>query len=112
MTPGLRQHKHASLRIAIAEGLPEEMRDTTREILSVHSDDPRKGHATALLHEVCTEADKWWITLILCPRKFDDGMDDAKLIPFYERFGFALIQTEPAPLMVRSPEPPKIARIH
>lgn len=112
MNPGLREHRSASLRVAIAEGLPLDMRDQVRELLSVRSDNPRKGHATALLHTVCAEADKWWITLMIQPRKFDDGMDDEKLMPFYERFGFVVFQTEPVMLMVRSPQPPKIARVH
>lgn len=104
---GLREHRSASLRIAIADGLPERMRKLTREVLSVRSTNPRKGHATALMHEVCNEADKWWITLIVQPSKFDDGMDDAKLVPFYSRFGFVVFQNEPC-LMARSPQLPRV----
>lgn len=112
MNVGLRAHRSASLRVAMAEGLPEEIQPLTREILSVHAGNARKGHATALMHTVCAEADNYWVTLLLQPRKFDDGMDDEKLVAWYERFGFVRIQDEPVVLMVRSPQLPKIERVH
>lgn len=111
MDAGLRQHKSASLRIAIAEGLPESMRPLTREVVDVRSENPNKGHARALLHEVCTEADNYWVTLLVQVHAFDDGMSDEQLVKFYSRFGFEQIQVEPI-LMARSPQLPKIARIH
>lgn len=102
MTPGLREHKQASLRVAVAECLPEDMRDLTREILSLACTNPRKGYATTLMWTVCHEADEARITLILQPKQFGDGMDDAKLERFYSRFGFVTIQKDPV-LMARSP---------
>lgn len=108
MTPGLRTHRSASLRVAIAEGLPEDMREETRELLSVCSTNPRKGHATALMHEVCTEADLSGISLLAAVRPFDDGaMTGEQLEKWYRRFDFELIQDEP-PLMLRSPQRPRI----
>lgn len=112
MTPGLREHRSASLRISNADCLPEDMREFVREILSVQSTNPRKGHATALLWEVCCEADKWWIMLMVQPRKFADGMPDDKLLPWYGKFGFVKIQDEPCVLMTRSPQAPKIQAVH
>lgn len=103
MTPGLREHKQASLTVAVAECLPEDMRAETREILSLACTNPRKGYATTLLWTVCHEADMARITLILQPKQFGDGMDDDKLERFYMRFGFVKIQNEP-PLMARSPQ--------
>lgn len=104
MTPGLREHKHASLRIAVAECLPEDMRGQTREIVSLSSTDQKKGHATTLMWAVCHEADHERITLILQPKPFENGpLDDARLQRFYEKFGFVIIQKEPAVLMARSP---------
>lgn len=100
MTPGLRDYKQATLRVAIPECLPEEMREKTREIVSVHSANPRKGHATLLMHQVCAEADRSGMVLILMPAKFDEGMGDEKLQRWYAKFGFALIQETP-PLMAR-----------
>lgn len=102
MTPGLREHKQASLRVAVAECLPEDMREATREIVSLACTNPRKGYATTLMWSVCHEADEGKITLILQPRSFGE-MDDAKLERFYSKFGFVTIQKEPAVLMARSP---------
>jgi hypothetical protein len=112
MTPGLRVHRQASLRVAVAEGLPEDMREQTREILSVQSTNPRKGHATALMHTVCAEADRHWITLLVNVHAFDDGMSDEQLMRWYGKFGFSKIQDEPCVLMARAPEPPRIARVN
>ena len=65
MQPGLREHKQASLRVAIPEALPEHMRPRMRELISIQSGNPRKGHATALLYQVCQEADDACMTLII-----------------------------------------------
>jgi len=112
MSPGLREHRSASLRIAMAQGLPEDMWELTRELIDVHSTNPRHGDANGLLAEVCTEADRWWMTLIITVRPFGDaGMDDAKLERFYRKFGFRRIQDSPL-LMARSPEVPRIEAIH
>lgn len=110
MTPGPRYHKQASLRVALPEGVPEEMRDDMREIVDVQSTDRRQGAATALMYTVCTEADREWKTLFLKVEPFDDGAVDAdKLRKWYSRFGFAVVQEQPC-LMARSPERPRIAR--
>lgn len=109
MTPGPRSHKQASCRVVVAAGLPAEMQDQTREIVEVMSANPRKGHASALMHQVCGEADRDWMTLILTVRPFDDGMNREQLERFYLRFGFVRIQDEPL-LMARSPEKPRIVR--
>src|SRR5678816_4756553 len=105
MTPGLRIHKRATLRIAVPLGLPEEMRHGVREIMSVASENARKGHATALMHEVCAEADRLGFVLMLQVKPFADGMDDEMLRAWYARFGFIKIQDEPVVLMARQPKP-------
>lgn len=113
MKPGLRQHKSAECRISIAYGLPDEMQDQTREILAVKAGNPRKGHATALLHTLCVEADRDWITLIIQVKPFGDGMDEEQLRKFYSKFGFVVFQDFPlAVLMARSPQDPVIERLH
>ncbi|MFA7279597.1 MAG: GNAT family N-acetyltransferase [Sterolibacterium sp.] len=101
MTPGLREHKQASLRLAVPTGLPEDMRSGIREVLDVASTNPRKGHATALMHEVCAEADKHGCVLLLTPRAFSEGMSTEQLSKWYARFGFEVVQTEPETLMAR-----------
>lgn len=102
MTPGIRTHKQASLRLAIPEGVPEDMRPRMREIVSVSSGNPRKGQATALLYKVCREADKAGFVLLLEAKPFESGMETEQLLHWYERFGFLQIQLEPA-LMARQP---------
>lgn len=114
MEVGLREYKQATLRVAIAEGLPEEMREQVREILSVQSSNPRKGHATALMWQTCAEADKYWITLMVHVQPFDDEPDSPskdQLERWYGRFGFVRFQGDPL-LMARSPKPPIVARLH
>lgn len=105
MNPGLREHKGAALRVVICTGIPEDMRTQVREITSLESSNPRKGHATTLLWTVCHEADEALMTLILQPKHFGDGeFDDAKLQKFYSRFGFVKFQDHPVVLMARSPD--------
>lgn len=105
---GYRHFKSASLRLCVPLGLeaddPEEtarMREGIREIIDVRSESRGKGHATKLLHNVCTEADVDRKVLMLQVKKFDEGMDEDKLLKFYSRFGFTTIQTEPVTLMAR-----------
>lgn len=107
MNPGLRIHKQASVRVAIAEGLPSEMWEQTRELISMQSDDRGRGHATALMWQVCAEADRAWLTLFIKPEPFDDGMPADRLRKWYSKFGFVEIQAEPC-LMVRSPQPVRV----
>jgi len=95
MPTGRRELASASCRIAMAEGLPEHMQAGTREVLDVIASNPRKGHATSLMHKVCKEADRAGITLILTCKQFQDGMTDEQLIKWYGRFGFISIQDEP-----------------
>jgi len=104
MNQGLRQHKSASLRIAMPESLPEDMRDGVSEIVGVSSGNQRKGHATALLHKVCKEADRDRQVLMLRVESYDDGMSNDQLISWYGKIGFAVIQREPAVLMAREPK--------
>ena len=103
MTPGLREFKGATLRVAVPESVPEDMRHGLRELLSVHASNPRKGQATALMHEVCAEADRSGFVLMLRPEPFGDGMTQDMLEAFYGRFGFTRIQAEPVVLMCRDP---------
>lgn len=111
MNIGTRQYRQASCRIAIPTGLPDEMKDTVREVLGVMSGSKRNGEATALMHQITAEADFAWMTLLIHVKPFDDGMTAEQLEKFYGKFGFAVIQHEPI-LMARSPVKPKIVRPH
>ena len=110
MKPGHRMHKGASLRI-VAPQLPEEASDTVRatvlEIAAVQSGNPRKGHATALMHQVCGEADRNAKVLMLMVTE-----NAEKLVKWYQRFGFLLTKDglDTPVVMVRAPEPIRIAR--
>lgn len=101
MTPGPRKFKSASCRVAIPEGLPDEMRDGIREVLEVHSENPRKGHAKGLLGALCSEADGLGVVLMLRVDQYDDGPDNSQLQRLYAGFGFLVIQDEPL-LMARN----------
>lgn len=103
MTPGARAFKQASCRIVIAEGLPEDMRAGTREVVAVASEDQRKGHGSALMYQICAEADVDGIVLVLMPKPEGPGMTEDALEAWYQRFGFVTVQTEPVRLMARQP---------
>lgn len=103
MEPGIREHKTASLRVSFAECLPEDMREGTREIVSLKSDAQGKGLATTLLWSVCHEADMEKKVLILQPLQFGEGMTSEQLAVWYAGFGFQQIQTDPVVLMARIP---------
>lgn len=108
METGRRDYKQASLRIAIPTSLPAHMQPHMRELLSVSSGNPRKGHATALMYQVCQEADDARMTLLIQVDPFDDGMTKEQLQKWYDKFGFEVIQTEPALLMARKIKPNRI----
>ena len=103
MTPGLRQFKSASLRVAIPTGLPDDMQDGIREILDVQSGNQHKGHATCLLRALCDEADADSAVLMLHVKQYDDGMGTDQLQKFYGTHGFVVVQTNPVMLMARQP---------
>lgn len=105
MKIGLRTHKGASCRVAICLGLPEHMREGTREIVSVRSTNPRKGHARALMHAICTEADEAGMVLIVQPGAFDEGMSTEQLERWYAGMGFVPLpkDDESAPTVMARP---------
>jgi hypothetical protein len=111
MNAGERHYKQASCRIAIPPGLPEEFHEQVREVLGVASNSKRSGEATALMHQVCSEADFNFMVLLLHVKPFDDGMTAEQLEHFYSKFGFVVIQHEPL-LMSRVPQKPKLVRSH
>ena len=88
MTPGIRAHKQATLRLAIPEALPEEMREGVREIINLRCYEPHKGYATTLMYTICAEADRAGIVLMVQPGQFDEGMTTEQLEKWYRKFGF------------------------
>jgi len=97
----------ASLKVRTSTALPRDMRERTREISHIHCDPASQntGEASALMHQVCAEADRAGITLVLWPKPFgaDMALSQGQLIDWYaRRFGFMQIQPDP-PLMARMP---------
>ena len=86
--------------------LPRRLRDKTREITKVHTQaaEQGNGHASALMQDVCDEADRAGITLVLWPRPYGDdiALSASMLQDWYAGFGFRVIQPEPV-MMARSP---------
>lgn len=103
MRPGAREFRDASLTISVSQAVPEHMRDRVREVshLFVKPASRRQRLATALMNFVCQEADANKMTLVLtvCPYHEDgvaeQGMNDAELATWYERFGFQKVQDTP-----------------
>lgn len=107
MQVGARSLKGSSLFVKGCLALPFDMRAQTREVTRVQTapDQQGQGHATELMRQVCDEADRAGITLVLWPRPFGEwqALSQGMLADWYARaFGFAELQPEPL-MMVRSP---------
>ena len=99
MKPGIRTKGPASARLSYSTLVGANLRGMLRELthLQVSEDARGQGHGSALMRDICAEADKARTVLMLTA-------DSRKLAAFYERFGFKLIQADPL-LMVRANEP-------
>jgi GNAT superfamily N-acetyltransferase len=98
---GTRTHGHASLKLAVPTALPDDLRGPVVELRSLHTrkDKRGQGEATALMADVCNEADKARRFLFLHVKP-DGPMGTEALANFYIRNGFHPIQAEPL-LMLR-----------
>jgi GNAT superfamily N-acetyltransferase len=77
----------------------ERLRDLTK--IYVEPEHRKKGYAKALLLQLCLEADKHGVLLMLQPKPYADGSWTAdELAALYHRFSFCSIQGVP-PIMVR-----------
>lgn len=92
MKPGPRSNLSASLRISYTTLVPANLRGNLREVTHFEATEPGQGHGTALLQQVCQEADKAGVVLMLMPTT-------DRLAFFYGRHGFKPIQAEPAVMM-------------
>lgn len=98
MRSGVREFRDASLTVSVPTTIPEHMRAGTREISHVFVKAGSRGQrlATALMNFICQEADANRMTLILVAREYDEGgPDEAKLITWYEKFGFKKLDDTP-----------------
>jgi predicted GNAT family acetyltransferase len=117
MDTGPRTSGHAACRVRQTNAVPASMRAGIREVCSVEvpAEHQGQGHATALLHKVCSEADKAGIVLVLWPQPWGDNiaLSREQLVDWYaRRFGFQAIQPEPL-LMARMPgATPRLLRLN
>lgn len=97
MNIGTIRHKGASCRVAIPKGLPVAMWAGVREIASLEVPEAKRGQGigSGLMRKLTKAADKSRKVLFLTAAEPD-------LVPFYERFGFGVIQFDPI-LMSRVP---------
>ena len=103
MDIGPRHHGAASARIRLCPGLDPKLQDSTRELcdLSTPQEHQGRGHASALLRDVCREADEAGVMLVLFVDPFGAGLSAGDLAAWYGRHGFAEIQAEPVRMMAR-----------
>jgi GNAT superfamily N-acetyltransferase len=99
---GIRKHGGATLRVSWPQAIPASDRGRVREISAVKSAQRGQGDASALLDDVCQEADRSKVALLLTvePDK-DSSMTETQLMFFYARKGFEVIQSQPC-VMVRA----------
>ena len=86
-------------------GIDKSVSDGLLEVKSMHTAKPsrRQGHASKLMAEVCDEADKANVILVLTPEQFDNGpIGTQQLKNWYAKYGFNVIQEKPV-LMCRDP---------
>lgn len=78
---GARTHESASCRLNFTLGVPDEMREGIRELSHLAATQPGNGHGTQLMQDVCEEADRRHLVLVLIAQ-------EERLARWYERFGF------------------------
>ena len=103
MRDGQRQLGAATATLRACPGVPDRLRGSTRELCNVHvpAEARQRGEASALLREVCEEADAAGMMLVLFVAPFDSGPRADDLAAWYGRHGFAEIQAEPVRMMAR-----------
>lgn len=92
---GKRSSGPASLKLSKTDELPADLREGIRELTELVTLEAErgKGHASMLMQKVCSEADKAGLVLLLQPRS--EVIPQDKLLSFYEKFGFQVVQPNP-----------------
>lgn len=106
---GPRQLDGAMCHIMPVSHLPAHLARSLRMVVGVFVPEHKRGEglATALMREVCVEADREGISLILEPKQSSaTGLTDGQLEGWYERLGFQRFQDHPVVLMVRTSAKP------
>lgn len=109
MKPGTIEMDGARLDLSYPAIVPPELRNNVLEISNLLTESAvrRQNRASALMQEVCQQADqdrKWLIVLV---GAYDQGGPSTEqLTDWYTRkFGFTALQTYPQPLLMRTPQP-------
>jgi ribosomal protein S18 acetylase RimI-like enzyme len=99
MKTGTVQLGNASLHIGYSQVIPPTKRGLAREITEFHVPERFRGNGegTALMNEICGQADQEGIVLLLLA-------DNTRLEAYYKRLGFDTIQADNDILMVRPPK--------
>jgi predicted GNAT family acetyltransferase len=96
-------NEHSSAEVVINPNLPASVSGVL-EVVRVWTDPEarKQGFATELMKSITEDADIEGRVLMLHPKTFGRvGLED--LPPWYERFGFSVIQRHPVVLMARMP---------
>ena len=98
MKTGTRRYRSASAKLGYTTLVGAHLRGKLREIshFNTPAEERGKGHGTHLMREICRDADRDRIVLMLLP-------DTQRLSKWYARFGFVTIQDDPD-VMVREPQ--------
>lgn len=99
MSPGTLTLGNASLHVGYSGIIEPHQRGLVREITEFFVPEEHRGNGegTALLDDVCSQADINGLMLIIIA-------DTPRLQSFYARHGFMTIQDEPVILMMRMPQ--------
>lgn len=99
MKTGNRNYGPASLKLSYSQVAPAHLRGGLLELSHLECEESQRGqgYATELMELVCAEASKAKVLLMLM---VDD--DQKRLMDFYSRFGFDVLQKEPL-IMLRQP---------
>jgi len=89
---------NASIHINYSQLIPPNQRGNARELTEFNTpiEHRGKGEGSALLQEICDQADTEGLLLII-------SADNERLEKYYSRFGFATIQKSDIILMARKP---------
>lgn len=104
MKPGTYTHGAASVHLGYTQVVPVPMRGRVRELtsLAVAREARGQGAASALMQDVCAQADAAGLALMVMVEPFDGAsMDELQLASWYSRLGFKTIQAAPVVIMVR-----------
>lgn len=109
MPTGVRHYENASCKIRVCTAIPNQLRTKCRELVSLDVPENLRntGMGTALMTNVCDEADACEMLLLLFPEAFGTGpmLSNVELEAFYAKFGFQVIQVKPKVMMARMPHP-------